>query len=201
MESQINGQVLGVTGRAVKDSTIYDIAFSDGNKYSTFDQALATTANGLVGQQVSASVEVAQTVKNGKTYTNFNLRGIAPLGQLPAAPSPSATFPQSSPAPGIPITPQSSGGWTPEKEQRVTKLAVFGTAYEFVGQLFAGAGPEAYEQAVELADGLAKKLFHHAFLAAPQINPTPAVTPAAVADVINQEVPGAVAVGTDGIPW
>jgi hypothetical protein len=186
---EITGQVLGVQGRQSKNGqhTLYDVAFSDGNKYTTFEADLANTANALVGQQVSAHVDVKQ---NGK-YTNYNLEAIAPQGQL-AQPALQAgtpvTFPVGHQLVGsgtssIPITPpQQSGGWSEEKDQRITKLALLKLASCLVGSLFSGAGPEALEEAQAKTVALAKELYVQIFAGPVGATPaTPAATPAEVA--------------------
>ena len=187
----INAQVLGVSGRAVKTGTIYDIAMSDGNKYSTFTPELATKAQGLTGQNVTARVEITQ---NGN-YTNYTLQDIAPAGQLPAAALPSGvptgnTIPISVPSSG------GGGGMSPERETKIVKQSLLATAFNFVGHLYTGAGPEGFPEATAQALSLAKELYGQVMGGA-QAPPT---TPAAVAAVVNAEVPGAVVVGAEAPP-
>jgi hypothetical protein len=104
---EVTAQVLDVTGRKSKNGqhTMYDVALSDGNKYTTFDAGTANTAAALKGQVVTAHVEVKQ---NGK-YTNYDLEAIAPQGQLAPAPVAAGT------AVTVPVTPTVSiaNGTTP----------------------------------------------------------------------------------------
>lgn len=204
---EIVGQVLGVTGRTTRNGkTAYDVAFSDGNTYTTFLPQLATKAQQLQGQAASARVSVTQRGQ----YTNLNLEDIAPQGQL--APQafpmqPGAAIPMPVPGQGqpgvvpqaqgsaIPIQTQQGGRRDPAVEQRIVRQNVLGTAFEFVGDLFQGTGPEGLGEAKEIALGLARELFHIAYFgtamqdgAVPQAE-APVVpaeqTPAAVADAVN----------------
>lgn len=160
----ITGSVLGVSGRTTRNNRqMYDVAFSDGNKYTTFDAALATKAQGLQGQQVTARVEVSQ---NGQ-YTNYNLRDIAPIGQLPpqafpaapGAPLPAGGSP--TPSPSIPTPQIASVPFLDEaaRQQSIVRQSSLKTAFQFVGSLFHGAGPEAMGEARELALVLGRDLF------------------------------------------
>lgn len=205
---EIVGQVLGVTGRTTRNGkTAYDVAFSDGNTYTTFSPQLATKAQQLQGQAVSARVSVTQRGQ----YTNLNLEDIAPQGQLapmafPAQPGTAIPMP-SAPIPGgvvgapaaqgsaIPIQTQQGGRRDPAVEQRIVRQNVLGTAFGFVGDLFQGTGPEGLEEAKEIALGLARELFHIAYYGTAMQNGVvvgqeaqvvPAEqTPAAVADAVN----------------
>jgi hypothetical protein len=122
MESQIQGTVLGVTSRQSKDGkyTMYDVAMSDGNKYTTFEGELAQQAAALQGQQVSANVEVKQ---NGR-FTNFNLNGIGVAGSLGApaqtAPQVPVQLPGIQPA-GTAIQPRSSASSPPPRRARAAR--------------------------------------------------------------------------------
>ena len=210
----IVGQVLGVTGRATRNgNTVYDIQFSDGNKYSTFVPELATKAQQLTGQQVTARVEVKQ---NGK-YTNYNLEDIAPVGQLPplampvaggtplAAGVPMVGAPPQV-APGIPIV-QGGGGMPPEREARIVKQSVLATAFEFVGSIFTGAGPEALGEAKDAALSLAQELYglvQGAPAAQPVAEAQPIPndgTPQGVAAAVNDAAGAPVVQPGSVIPW
>ena len=158
MESDINVQVLNVQGSTTRNGkTKYEIALSDGNTYVTFDPNLATKAHGLQGQAVTARVKVEQKGQ----YTNLYLNDVAPQGQLaPAAPAAGSAIPMAgAPAAGIPMVGGGGRGMDPAREAKIVKQNVLGTAHAFVGSLFQGAGPEALEEAKQLADGLAKELF------------------------------------------
>lgn len=196
--SDIVGQVLSVSGRATnRGGTIFDIAFSDGQKYTTFQNEIAQKANGLVGQPVSARVTVKPS-KDGR-FTNYYLEDIAPQGQLPA---------QAMPAPGGTVIPISAGATeqaqipmqAPDttKDERITRLSALKTAFEFVGALFNGAGPETLQEAREHALELARDLYQIGYYGqSPAEMPD---TPEEVAAVVNAEVPGAVTVGARELP-
>lgn len=215
MQSDITGQVLGVSGAPTRTNKLmYSVAFSDGNSYTTFDAGMATKAQQLQGQTVSARVE-QKPKQNGQGFY-LNLIDIAGQGQLPplAMPMqpglPIAGVPimgggaVGAPAPGIPIQAPASGGGGgnfPEPVVvRIVKLAVIDSAASLVGQLFQGAGPEAFEEAVNLTETLAKRLYEQA-----RAHEAPAVPPAQVpvqAPQTPQEVAAAVPgvqVGTEGV--
>jgi len=154
----IQGTVLNVAGRSTKTGkTVYDISFSDGVVYSTFDNALATQAQGLQGQPVVINGEVRQ---NGQ-YTNHNLIAIrAAAGGLVAGPGASPSLPLG--ASIIPIAPATQGrGRDPEVEARIVRQSSMATAFNFVGHVLSGSGE--YDNAKETALALAKELFGHAF--------------------------------------
>jgi hypothetical protein len=190
----ISGQVLGVTGRQSKNGqhTMYDVAFSDGNKYTTFDQAMATKAQQLVGQPVTARVEVKQ---NGR-YTNYNLEDVFPAGQAPPLAQPVAGVPVVGTP--IPITPagENGGGKKGFGENdiiRIAKLGAIGSAVDLVGNLLHGAGPEALDQALELVDKAAA-----AFYTKARSHEAPAA-PAAVLGVEVPTTPAEVAAAVPGV--
>lgn len=206
----IDGQVLEVTGRKSKDGKhdMYDVAFSDGNKYTTFEYDLAQKALGLKGQAVSARTEIKQ---NGK-WTNFNLEDIAPQGQLgplltpnggtpvglgPPGPQPvvaAATPPpyQTGVQPSIPFQQQEN---QIDKAQRIVRQNVLGTAHAFVGALFQGAGPEALQEASEKALALARELYVIAWTGGAE---QPAQSVPATPEEVAAAVPG-VQVGTESL--
>jgi hypothetical protein len=187
----IIGQVLSVSGRPLNNgSTIYDIAFSDGVKYTTFDGEVAQKTNALVGQQVSASV----TSKQKGQYMNHYWNDVAPQGQLTsdAAPLPPVVLPIADPVPIIPMQ-QYSGGMAPEREAKIVKQSVFSTAFNFVGQLFQGAGPEAKDEAVEMALEIARTLYNRV-----QGGVEPAPEPVLLVEQIEAETSAPV---TDPVAW
>jgi hypothetical protein len=119
VDSEIAGNVLSATPRVTgSGKTVYDIAFSDGNTYATFDAKTFAKAASLVGQAASARVNVKQ---NGQ-YTNYYLNDIAPQGQLSATSAPVATQ-----APSTPPRPQ-QGGMSAEDKARVTWLSCLSSA-------------------------------------------------------------------------
>lgn len=191
MESVVQGQVLGVTGRTTRNGkTLYDVAFSDGNKYTVFEPGLATQAQQLMGQQVSARVSVKQ---NGQ-YTNYNLEEIAPAGQLGPVAMPA---PAGAPLPAIPMQAQPDPA---EKDRRISKLSVLSSSATVVAALFEGAGPEAAQEAVDVWIGAAKQAFDLVY-GSPQANGVPQ-TPAGLAEFVNSNVvnEGGVQVGVAETP-
>ena len=197
MESQITGTILSVSGRTVgNNKTIYDIAFSDGNKYSTFDGALAQKAGALQGQQVSANVKVEQK----GNYTNFYLNDIGAAGTL-AAPAPAAGTPISitgaAPAPAVNIPIQSQETQT-QKDGRIALTSSVKYAQELVSSLYQGAGPEALDQALESINK-AGEFFYGLLNPQVKVQPPQAVVPAtpeAVAAEVNAQAGSEVV-----IPW
>jgi hypothetical protein len=180
---EITSQVIGVQGRQTKAGvTWYDVAFADGNTYSTKDGVLAGKAQGFVGQNVSAQVETQQ---NGK-YTNKYLNDIAPAGQLPATSTPqngagSVPIANIHPTnPPIPVAPAGSG-MDPAREAKIVKQSLLSTSLNFVGQLYSGAGPEAQAEALGAGLTIAKALY--AEVMGGQA-PAPAPTPQAVAAAV-----------------
>lgn len=194
----VQGSVLGVAGRPTRNGrTVYDVQFSDGNKYSTFETSVATKAQGLVGQAVVARVEVKQ---NGQ-YTNYNLLDVAPVGSLPPLAMPAQAGTPIPIGPPIPIQqPQNNGGMSPERERKIVKQSCFATAYGFVGALFSGAGPEALAEAVEQADTLARGLFEQVFANPPEANHAPPSAVELAAQVNAAAGAPVVAVGAEAPP-
>lgn len=207
---EVTATVLGVAGRQAGNSSIYDVALSDGQKYSTFNAELAQKAQALAGQQVTARVNVEQKNKNGRTYTNYNLEDIAPAGQLAqmALPTPEWSTPQeyigaknASPPPAIPMAPPASNGGMPiEREQKIVKQSVMATAFNFVGSLFQAAGPEAIPEATEAALTLAKTLYGEVFSEAASAPTTPQEVAAQVPGV-QVGVAGDAQQATPSIQW
>lgn len=95
--ADVVGTILDVQAVPTKSGKVkYDVAFSDGKKYATFKQEIATAAANLKGQQgITIRVEQSQ---NGQ-YTNLDLVEIGPMTPLVngGAPVVGAAFP----APGI----------------------------------------------------------------------------------------------------
>ena len=195
---EINGQVLGVTGRQTKSGkTLYEVAFSDGQKYVTFKGDLSQKANGLVGQQVTMRV----TVKQNGDFTNYYLEDIAPQGQLVPQALP-AGAPIQQPPVSIPVAPPSNGGMSPKREQKIVKQNVLGTSFNFIGSLFQGAGPEALDEAFAHAEKLAHVLYGKVMGELAHIEATPENVAAAMNNAAGSEIVG---VGTQNpkstLPW
>lgn len=224
--NDIQGTILNVQGRTVSgNKTIYDVSFSDGTTYSTFDGTLAGKAQALMNQPVTARVKHE---KKGQ-YDNYYFEDVAPAGQLPALALPVAPgtsipggTPVTVPAPSIPMAPPSSGGrgggMSDEDKRRIAFMSAASTAATLVGNVLAGAGPEAFAQgddgepseAETLFRRVAMDVFTQAFAQGAQASAAPAavappapVTAEAVAAGVNAEQPGAVAVGAgapQGLP-
>jgi len=190
VDSEISGTVLSATPRVTGNGkTIYDINFSDGNTYTTFDAKIWAKVQAVGQQPASARVSVKQ---NGN-YTNFYLNDIAPQGQLAATSAPVATA-----APQV-VRPQ-NGGMSPEREQKIVKQSSFSTAFNFIGALYQGAGESELEQAIDQAKFLAKELYGEVMgeqhtSRAPVEGPNGAVAGVAVGDSAADNGKG------DGIPW
>jgi len=180
----IQGTVLNVAGRQTKTGkTIFEVSFSDGKVYTTFDNLLATQAQQFQGQPVQANVEVSQ---NGQ-YTNYNLKAIrAAAGGFPA--------PANQAAQPISIAPAAPQGEDPlERSARIVRQSSMATAFNFVGHVLSGSGD--IEAAKTHALALAKELFGHAFHGGGADKPQ---APSEVAAQVN-EVLGTTAV-TQGAP-
>ena len=205
----ISGQVLSVVGRNVNVTkgprpgakVIYDVAFSDGNTWTTWTASVATEAMKLKESGAQADLRGEVTV-NGE-FTNYKLLEIAPTGQLAAAavetilPVGSAIPLNGAPGPVIPIAPPSPGGMNPERESKIVKQSCLSTAFNFVGLLFQGTGEETSPiDKVGTAFDLAKKLYAEVY---GQQNV--AQSPTEVAAQVNQVIPEAVSVGAGTPDW
>lgn len=192
MQSDIVGQVLSVTGQPTRrGSMMYKVAFSDGNEYTTFDNALAKQANALTNQQVQARVEVGPS-RDGR-YTNYNILAVGNVGELPPADL------MQNAGSEIPIVqPQQRNGnrqggggkgFSEADKARITKLAVYGVAADLVGRLYEGAGSEAVEEAYKTVEEIAGRLYtsarsHEATVLQPEVAPLPEPTPQAIAAAV-----------------
>lgn len=185
MEQDIQVTVLSATPRVVGTKTIYDIALSDGNTYSTFDAAIFAKATSLVNQPASARVKVGPNPKKPQ-YTNYYLNDIAPQGQLPPPGVTPTVIGQPQAAAAVAAVQKApstfNGGMTPEREQKIVKQSSFSTAFNFVGHILSGSGD--IEAAKEKAHKLAAELYGQVFGEEKQ----PEAAGAAVSD-------------SDGIPW
>jgi hypothetical protein len=185
VDSEISGTVLSATPRIVGNNrTIYDVAFSDGNTYTTFDAKIWAKVQAVGQQPATARV----SVKQKDQFTNFYLNDIAPQGQLAATSAPVATAPQ----PQVARAPQ-SGGMSPEREQKIVKQSSFSTAFNFVGALYNGAGESEFEEAAGKALDLAKELYGQVMGNEPVTEPVAVEAPVAVPAAQNGQ--------GDGIPW
>jgi hypothetical protein len=204
----IVAQVLGVQGRNSRDGSklMYDVALSDGQKYTTFDQGLAMRAQSLTGQVASARIDHKPNPRGG--FFN-NLEDIAPQGGLqqlalpggtPIPMNGASTIPMGNPIPMAPPVDR----FPPEVTTRNVKVSAFEIAFGFSALLHGGSGET--EQAEAYAFDLAKRIYESARAHEQQTQPQPVVqyvpeTPAAVAEQVNAEV-GAGAVQTGSmIQW
>jgi hypothetical protein len=118
--------------------------------------------------------------------------GAQPLG----APAPLASAPPILPSAGKP-----GDNYPPEVTTRITKLACLDHATSLVGGLLAGAGPEAFEEAVTLVETAAKQFYQqaraHEDVSGGQVADQGQIVPSATtpAEVAAQLPPGTVQVG------
>jgi len=171
---QVQGVIELVQGRQTGRGPIYDIQIN-GQVYSTFDPAASRIAQERLNQLVTADVAVKPS-KDGQ-FQNYFFNGVVENGQtLPPRPGQPGAAPQGQqaiPVPGVPMTqqipvqpsappvaiPMASGGMSPEREAKIVKQSSMATAFNFIGHLYEGAGPEALEEAEARAMELAKRLY------------------------------------------
>jgi len=146
--------------------TKYDVTIS-GQAYSTFDPGLARQANERLGQQGIFNISMKPSRDGQRMF--YNLDGIVGLQpEIPGVPMGGDMQPQMgqqipiqptatvvAPAP-IPMAPMVN---PVEREAKIVKQSSMATAFNFVGQLWQGAGPEAMEAAEEQAMALAKRMY------------------------------------------
>jgi hypothetical protein len=189
-----NVQVLGVTGRVLKKTgeTVYDVQLSDGQKYTAWENELATRAQSLVGKVVNAEVEVSQ---NGR-WTNRNLVNIVESSALfpnPASQTSAAVTVPNGGSGGAPLPPVVDH--EAEKESRITKLATLKIAATIVASLFQGAASEGADEAFEMLEARAKELYKLIYG-----EDAPAAAPTITPEMIAQALAGSgVQVGTEGL--
>lgn len=209
-------QIASVQGTQTRTGgTLYKIKLSNGTEPTTFDANLATKAHQLQGGQL-VDVRVDVVIKGDRTYTN--LADVAPSGQLSAGMIPAGTqIPVAGAAGAIPMVDSgqnrgggSGKGMTEEDKQRISRQWAIGSALEWVGDLYVGAGPEAEEEAWQKALSRARELYVLGYAPGQTqtppgagtpipVDPNPivptATDPAAVAAQVNEIMGGAVAVG------
>jgi hypothetical protein len=174
---QVQGTIENVQGHpSANGRTRYEVTIN-GQGYNTWKPDLARDAQARIGQPGSFNVTVKPS-QDGQ-FMNYYFEGVADgaAGQIPmAAPAPIAQgapmvqqipIQPSAPPVAIPMAPPGSGGMSPEREAKIVKQSSMATAFNFVGHLFDGAGPEAMEEAEERALALAKRLYLQV-LGAPQ---------------------------------
>lgn len=180
--SEVRGTVLAVNGKSVNGKTIYEVAFSDGQTYATFNNEKADAAKRLQGQPAVMQTTLKTVSKNDKVYTNYYLDSIEPgIGATVAETTPQA----------IAIKEDYQRKMAPEVEQRVTRLSVIATAFQY-----AGAVGSSEEYALDLARRLYKIAYYGHI---PEANgkvpdthePAPEVIKAQVAEVVGSAGAGA----------
>lgn len=137
--------------------TVYDVACGDGEKRQIWEAPLAQAINAFSG--TGQPVTLREEVKQNGQYTNRTIKAFSPPGSAlpPEVGGGGAIAPQ-------PLRAGSSGGggMTPADKTRISKMGAQGSAAQIVGSLFTGAGPESFEQAIELHEQLTKKLYKDA---------------------------------------
>lgn len=205
-----NVQILSVEQKPTRNgSQRYIVKLGNGQQPSTFDLTAATMAQQLIGQLADVRVE-----QSGQ-FTN--LVAAAPPGQLPPLAVPAGTPlaglpPQQAPQAGqFPVAESYTNKRHPDETKSIVRQSSLATAFGFVGQLYAGAGPEAADEAKEAALALAREIAGIVNgQAAPLAPGTPveepvaptAATPEDVQAQVNEAMQGAaVAVGASGPTW
>lgn len=172
----ISGQVVSVVGRNVNTKfgarIVYDITFADGKVAAVWNDkdGLATKAETFRQQRTSvdARLEHKPSVGNdGTQYDNYELKDIAPIGQLGqlAIPVPTngGVAPALSTVPSTPLPIQSKEQYqrekNPEEQSRIIRQSSLATAFNFFGHMFQGTSDTASDQVIQLALDLAKTLY------------------------------------------
>jgi len=167
---QVQGTIEGVLGHpGANGRTRYAVSIG-GQEYNTWKPELARLAQAQQGQMVTANVTIKPS-QDGQ-FMNYYFDGLADgaaaqiPGQIPMAGGtppgvPQGTTEQLPVQPGIPMASPSSGprpvDWA--REARIVKQSSMATAFNFIGHLFDGAGPEAVPEAEAAAMELAKRLY------------------------------------------
>lgn len=152
-------KILSVTVGATKNGKQYfAVKSADGQERRCWDAALATKVNSFAdpmgqGPDVTLRYDVTQ---NGQ-YTNYSVKGVFGPGEMvtpdTGGSSGGGGFSGGGGGGGR------KGGYPPEVETRITKLASFEYATTLVAGLFAGAGPDAFEEAWALTEETAKRIY------------------------------------------
>lgn len=184
---EIETTILGVLGSPTRNGgTKYDVQLADGNSYSTFDGTLAGRAQSLIQQPVRA--RVSQKPKRDGNGFFLNLEDVAASGQ-PMQPMQVPNAPATQIPAGTPVGQPSNIPMAPPPEsqevktKRITFLSAVASASQLVGSVYAGAGPEALDEAIDNTKALAQIIFNAALQSqgAPRAMP---VTPEAVAAAV-----------------
>ena len=123
---------------------------------------------------------------------------------MPAAPTTVPMGPPPQQAPQQAQPPQQQRGMTDADKARISRLAASGTAFEFVGQIYAGLGDEALSEAVKHARLITDEILRHGWTGsfeelAQQAQASAPSTPQEVAAQVNAQV-GEEAVQVS-VPW
>lgn len=130
---------------------IFDVSCSDGKTRAVWEAALANGINAFAGSGATITIRVRVSQKG--QYTNESITAFAPPGQaLPPEAEGGGTG-------GGGGFRRGGGGMSPDDKTRIAKMGAQGSASTLVAALFAGAGPEAYDEAVSLFDKLTRKLY------------------------------------------
>lgn len=131
----------------------FDVDCADGITRTVWESNLANALNAFSG--TNQPVTIRWSEKQNGQYTNRTIHAFAPPGQA----LPADTGGQGGGGGGF---KRGGGGMSPEDKTRIAKMGAQGSASTLVAALFAGAGPEAYDEATELLDKLTLKLYKSA---------------------------------------
>jgi hypothetical protein len=190
--------LIGITGRPTKQSMAYDCDFSDGIQRTQWDAAEAHKMQAYVGQTLSLQYD-EKPGRNGRVYRDITEWSLAQGGAIPIqAPAQVAPIP-------IQAAPVKSGGYDdPLVIARMTKMASQGKAVTLVAALYAGAGPEALDEALLAVRNVSKALYtdarSHEAEQTGQIIPT-ASTPQEVAAAVPGVTVGATEATAKVVDW
>jgi len=140
--------------------TVYDVACSDGVSRQVWEAPIATALNAFAG--TGAQVWLRTSEKQNGQYTNRSIHAFAPPGQAlpPDTGGPGGGFGGGGGRPGG--GGGGRGGMSEADKTRISKMGAQGSAATLVAALFSGAGPEAFEEAVEKHAELTKRLYKSA---------------------------------------
>lgn len=131
----------------------YDVACGDGVTRTCWESNIANALNAFAG--TNQQVTIRWSEKQNGQFTNRTIHAFAPPGQAMPPDTGQGGRPQGGGGGGF----RGGGGMTPDDKTRITKMGAQGSAATVVAALFTSAGPEAYNEAVELLDRLTVKLY------------------------------------------
>lgn len=153
--------IIQITVRNTKNGkTLYDVSCSDGLTRTVWEAPIATALNAFSG--TGQQVWIRATEQQNGQYTNRSIIAFAPPGQ--ALPPDTGGFAGGGGGGGRPGGGggRPGGGMSPDDKTRISKMGAQGSAATLVAALFSGAGPEAFEEAVEKHAELTKRLYKSA---------------------------------------